>query len=345
VHDVPRWLRFWPLHLAGWGAFYVCSVLSAMAWWEASVALPDRALMTVLGLGLSSGLWVLYRRVPPEPLARRVLVAVAASVVAGVLWTLLHTLTILWLTGERTPWLYVRHAPRKMLGGAPLAVAVLLAWSALYLFLTAWKRQQQAQARALRAEALAVQARLDALRYQLDPHFLFNTLNALATLVAEGRTDEAGRTITRLSAYLRRTLDTEGHADLPLRDELAATRDYLAVEAVRFGPRLRVEEAITPEASAVPVPALLLQPLVENALRHGLARREGGGALHLRAWQEAGALCVEVANDVPEGAALGREGIGLRNVRARLAARYGPAARLSCALDAGRAVVRVTLPV
>ncbi len=342
--DVPAWLRFWPLHLAGWATFFVGSVLSTLGWWDLDSAVPDRAVMTLVGFGLATGLRMLYAHLPADPPARLLVVAVVASAGAGVLWAFGHTMGTLLLLGTDDPWWFLRHAPRKVLGGAPLTIAVLLAWSGLYVALTAWRRTAAARARALRAEAAATQARLDALRYQLDPHFLFNTLNALSTLIAEGRAAEADRTIARLADFLRRTLDRDGHADVPLRDELAATRAYLAIEAVRFGARLRVEEAIAPEAEAVPVPDLLLQPLVENAVRHGIGRCEGGGTLALRAWRTNGTLHLAVTNSVPAGAHFAGDGIGLANVRARLAARYGGRATLACALEGGQAVVRLTLP-
>ena len=213
-------------------------------------------------------------------------------------------------------------------------------------------RERQAEAERLladraRLEAQLAQARLSALQMQLQPHFLFNTLNAVSALVER---DPAGvRTmIARLSSLLRRVLDAR--ADLvPLREEAAFLRDYLDVQRVRFQGRLEVEEAWAPGTLDALVPPLLLQPLVENAVGHGVGRIEDGvGVLRLSSRRDGGRLVLTVEDNgpgpaAPPGAPPG--GVGLSNTRARLDALYGDAGAFALApVPGGGAVATVALP-
>jgi signal transduction histidine kinase len=201
--------------------------------------------------------------------------------------------------------------------------------------------------RSLHAEQVGAQlalARLDALTTQLQPHFLFNTLNSVSALVGD-QPQEARRMIARLSSLLRATLDAGALDEMPLRRELELVDAYLAIEQMRFGDRLRVERRIAPGVEHALAPGLLLQPIVENAIRHGFAHREAPGHLMIRASREGDELVLEVRDD-GEGMAPGsREGIGLGNTRRRLAELYGDDARLTLAAGAtGGVDVSIRLP-
>lgn len=183
------------------------------------------------------------------------------------------------------------------------------------------------------ARAAATGARLAALRHQLNPHFMFNTLNAIGSLVETGRTREAGEMIDRLSTFLRATLGADGAPDTPLDEELAMIEAYLDIEAVRFRDRLSVVVDVPEALRRARVPTFVLQPLVENAMRHAVARSLRPVTVTLSASALAGDLLIEVVDDGaghgdagPPGA-----GVGLRNVRDRLALLYGPAGRLEAA--------------
>ncbi|MEZ5318061.1 MAG: histidine kinase [Vicinamibacterales bacterium] len=207
-------------------------------------------------------------------------------------------------------------------------------------------RDRDAQAAALEAQLTA--ARLDALRAQLQPHFLFNSLHAVASLVRDGRNADAVRLISGLSDLLRRVLDT-GDADVALSEELELVRRYVDIQQVRFGDRLAVTIDVEPGLDERLVPALVVQPLVENALRHGIAPRPGPGRIGLRVFRGAGGLVIEVEDDgvgLPEGWRVGDgAGTGLRNLIARLEARHGGSARLAAGPGAsGGTIVRVVLP-
>jgi two-component system, LytTR family, sensor kinase len=201
------------------------------------------------------------------------------------------------------------------------------------------------QASELRAQL--VQAQLTALKGQLQPHFLFNTLNAIMVLVRQGRGAQAEEMLARLSDLLRSVLDDVEAQEVSLRRELESLRLYLAIEEVRFQDRLRVEIAAGPEALDAAVPHLGLQPIVENAIRHGIGSRSAAGRLQIRAARVGETLEIRVEDDgpgLPPGGA-GTQGIGLANTRARLRQLYGDAAGLTLENGAGGgAVATLTLP-
>ncbi|HET9982938.1 MAG TPA: histidine kinase [Longimicrobiales bacterium] len=209
-------------------------------------------------------------------------------------------------------------------------LAALLAWGALCFGVQYRQALRAERERAARAEARAHEARLEALRYQLNPHFLLNALNAVSTLVADARNDEARRMIARLGDFLRLTLEGGATAEVPLAEELEFASRYLDIERIRFGDRLTVRIEVEPEALAVRVPALLLQPLVENAVRHGIAPQAAGGQVTIEARCLGELLYLRVSDDGPglsEASRPAGRGVGLSNTRSRLLQLYGPAHR------------------
>lgn len=198
------------------------------------------------------------------------------------------------------------------------------------------RRAQERERRALELAASLAEARLQALRMQLQPHFLFNTLNAISTLVHENP-DAADDMIASLSDFLRLTLARGDQPEQSLREELLFIDRYLAIERIRFGERLVVRQDIDPATLDLRLPALILQPLVENAVRHGLEPRPGPGLLTLAARREGPDLVLRVADNGMGIAAEGpsREGVGLSNTRARLRELYGSGATLQLLKTAG----------
>jgi sensor histidine kinase YesM len=198
-----------------------------------------------------------------------------------------------------------------------------------------------------RLETSLTRAHLESLRMQLNPHFLFNTLNTVSVLAMKGERQRVVRMLTMLSDLLRLALD-QAEPQVPLREELEFLDRYLEIEQVRFGERLILRRDIDPAALDAEVPSLLLQPLVENAIRHGIARRPGAGRIDLTVRRTAGRLVITVA-DTGRGftaeALRGQHGIGLANTRARLEQLYGD--RQSLVLEnaeEGGGIVRITLP-
>lgn len=228
----------------------------------------------------------------------------------------------------------VNHAPSVvMIYGLVLAAAILVRESG--------RRSRQRTA----LEAELSEARLRYLRAQIQPHFLFNTLHGIAGLVREGEREEAVQTIGLLGRLLRHALSVEADARIELGDELEDLETYMDIQRMRFGDRIRFTTEVPAELESEAVPALLLQPLVENAIRHGLGPE--GGHIHVSATRENDSIVLQVRDDGGGLAPGYREGIGLGNLRARLDAMYGSQARVDLddfATDGRGVRVRIRLP-
>jgi two-component system, LytTR family, sensor kinase len=221
-------------------------------------------------------------------------------------------------------------------------VILLVGWMLESRAKLAW---QQVQASRL-SEQLA-RAQLSALRQQIEPHFLFNTLNTIAGLVREGQNDSAVGMIAGLSELLRRTLQTTERQQVALGEEVEIAEKYLEIEKARFAERLHVSVNVTGELARARVPSLLLQPIVENAVKHGIAKRVEGGAIEISAERVNGTLMLSVRNDgpgFPEGWERAGTGIGLQNVRERLKSLYGEDGELQVGNAEGGARVVVRIP-
>jgi LytS/YehU family sensor histidine kinase len=198
-----------------------------------------------------------------------------------------------------------------------------------------------AQARALESSMRAREAELTALKAQINPHFLYNSLNSISALTSIDPA-RAREMCVLLADFLRMTLGMGEKALIPLREELALLEKYCAIEKVRFGARLTVQEEIQEETKECAVPPLLLQPLVENAVVHGIAQLPEGGWIRLKTTRSAGRIGVTVENSWdPEAGPSRKNGVGLKNVQRRLEARYGTEARLEA--KAEEEVFRVSL--
>jgi LytS/YehU family sensor histidine kinase len=238
--------------------------------------------------------------------------------------------------------------PLEIFANTIYSMLLLLCWSGLYFSVKIYERLQQEREATLAATALAQEAQLKMLRYQLNPHFLFNTLNAISTLVLDGQNRIANLAVSRLSEFLRYTLDQDPMKKVTLRQELDALNLYLGIEKLRFGERLKLEFDVDERSEAALVPSLLLQPLVENAMKYAIAPREQGGLVSVIAGIEGNELRLAVVDDGPglsmgSGTGNGR-GVGLRNTRERLKVLYGDAHRIEVA-DAGPGLrVEMRLP-
>ena len=330
----PTLPSFWLLHAAGWLAYGLAMTVSRVGMFPLRYMAVSKGMLMVMGFLISLGLRYVYR-----PLIRRgtpllvlLVVAVVASYVASVVWTAADnvfdypvTLTL----GVREP---APRGPIRPFYGAVYNAFTMLAWSVLYIGIRYYAALQAERERSLKAEAAAHQAQLEALRYQINPHFLFNALNAVSTLVTERRNDEASRMLARVSDFLRLTLTAPVRDEVALADEVDYVRQYLEIERVRFGERLRTEFDLAPDTWEAAVPAFVLQPLIENAVRHAIAPRESGGAITLEAHRSGEMLHVSIVDDgpgvrdEPQGNGTGR--IGLTNTRDRLRQLYGDRGRL-----------------
>ncbi|HVH13444.1 MAG TPA: histidine kinase [Longimicrobium sp.] len=274
-------------------------------------------------------------------------------------WRPAHPLVHLGIGGGAVLFLVSTHRLFSHLtGGAPqeplelilrLTPSTLLVYAMASAVGTGFATRDEWTEAALRRTNLAAQlhqAQLSVLRSQLHPHFLFNTLNAIAELVHNDR-DGAVRVVAQLGSLLRYSMDASGETEVPLRVEMAALEAYLDIVRVRFGDRAAIRAEVDPAALDARVPPLLLQPLVENAVKHGFERMEGPGWLEVTGRVEGNRLQLRVANGGTGlmAAGDGRVGIGIRNTRARLEQLYGDRAELTLhARDGEPFTAMVTLP-
>jgi len=209
-----------------------------------------------------------------------------------------------------------------------------------------YRKYRERELRAVELEKRLAQAKLQALQMQLNPHFLFNSLHSISALIHQNA-DAADRMIVRLSDLLRAALESSDTQEVSLQEELGILQRYLEIEKIRFGDRLTVKTEVGPDALDAQVPNLILQPLVENAIRHGIEPRAKPGCIELRAHREAGVLTLEVCDNgagLPDQAP-SAEGVGLSNTRARLQTLYGEAHGFELrAAPEGGLLVRLTIP-
>jgi two-component system sensor histidine kinase AlgZ len=225
---------------------------------------------------------------------------------------------------------------------------VLFLWCSLYFSIKQWQQSAQEREQLLRAEAEAREARLNALRYQLNPHFLFNSLNAVSTLVLDGNAPAATRMLAQIGELLRTTLDNEVMPEVTLSQEMAFTERYLAIEQTRLGERLQVDLTIPSDTLEALVPSMLLQPLVENAVRHGVAPLVQGGRITIASTVNLDRLQIVIGNSGTRSRETQNEngnGIGLRNTAERLKTLYGGDHRFTLQWpEAGGCQVLIELP-
>lgn len=225
---------------------------------------------------------------------------------------------------------------------------MMLAWCALYLALLTGEKARAAERREGAYRRAAKAAELRSLRYQVNPHFLFNTLNSLSALVLTGKTQAAERMIQTISTFYRRSLADDPTADVPLREEFALQKLYLDIEAVRFPHRLRAVYKLAPELEDAKVPGMILQPLVENSVKHAVAPTNDQVTITLAAREEYGRLVVTVSDDGPgtttdEGKR--GHGIGVVNVADRLEARFGGEATIASGPAPGGYSTQLRMPI
>jgi len=344
--------RFWTLQLLGWGSYAVAMAASRWGIFPLDYMVASKATLALTGLLSSLALRVAYRRLldADASVTRLVVTAVAASYGMALVWTAFDNLSDIPIAELMLGRTRAIRGPFDLFVGSVYNAFTLLAWSVLYFVIKRDDALAMERERALRAESLATQARLDALRFQLQPHFLFNSLNAISTLVADGRSDEASKMLSRLSDFLRLVLDSPDADTVTLAEEIDFAERYLAIERVRFGDRLEVRIEAPDETLDSRVPSLLLQPIVENAVRHGIAPRELGGRVEIVAARVGGELVLTVsdrsrglANGASAGASSGEQ-IGLANLGERLTRLYGEAHRFQVETDERGTRVEIALP-
>jgi two-component system LytT family sensor kinase len=296
---------------------------SAVEWWR---PFAIQLLCHQFWFLLTPLVLLLGRRFPLERSdwqASLVVHAAASAAVPAVYLLACQSFVLHWLRPEATrpPTLATEYL-FTLVSGYPIEFLTYWAVIGIQHGVRVFREHRERELQVAHTQARLAEARLLALTMQLQPHFLFNTLNAISALIHEDP-DAADRMLARLGDLLRLTLLGGEQAEVPLRQELELLKRYLAIEEVRFADRLRVRLDVAPAALDARVPSLLLQPLVENAIRHGIARRGGRGRLDVSGSVDDARLRLVVRNDGPALQTPLLEGLGLRNTRARLEELYG----------------------
>jgi two-component system, LytTR family, sensor kinase len=324
---------FWTLQLAGWTGYAAALMVPWLGRYPLSVMWWNKLVIALTGLGTSCVLRVLYRRAARDGagIARLIVAALSASLIGAILWNASAS-TILGHSLQNDSILLgaLGSARWPRFDGVLYHALVLLTWSLLYLGARHYRALVAERERSLRAESLAREARLLALRYQIGPHFLFNALNAISTLVVTDRKADATAMIARLADLLRVSLEPPENGMIALRAELEIVRGYVAIERTRFADRLDVDIEADARTLDTPIPAMILQPLVENAVRHAVAIRDEPTRVTVRSVIIGETLSLAVSDD-GSGSPVPVDGlgVGLANVRARLTEVYGSAHRFA----------------
>ena len=314
---------YWILNVAGWAGYTIAAWLGALAHEKPESYFAVILATAVSGFLLTFPMRAAYRRLWSQSPLNLIVGMVGLCYVLALGWQ--------WLENQLY-WEWVKSGwrPEHMMdyfGGVMGAFYILLCWSGLYFGVKYYQQLQQQTEQTLKATAAAHQAQLKMLRYQLNPHFLFNTLNAISTLILDGANDTANKAVTRLSDFLRYTLDNDPMSRVTLGSELAAIDLYLEIEKVRFGDRLVIEKSIEAAAGEALVPSLILQPLIENAIKYAISPMENGGTLRISARVQHDTLVMQLSDTGPGlSAPAGSKktgGVGLKNTRERLQQLYG----------------------
>ena len=345
-----RWIDAVPLTVALWLFMLLIFLPAILARHEddwTGVALDSSTVLLSIGLGFA--LFALFRGTTEWPALPRAILLVAATLGVALAHTTFDLIVTAWIAEHMIAnW---RDVPIDLSRASASLLNYVCVFSvnvALFQLSFSRRRSLTRERQLATAQAAAQQAELEALRLQLNPHFLFNTLNAISALIVTHRNEDAEEMTDKLSSFLRASVSCNPTELVPLEEELDLTADYLAIEAVRFGERLRVEISCAAEARSVPVPGLLIQPLVENAVKYGVARSAQPVTIRIDAAVDGGTLCLTVTHDggtgLPSIKTTGT-GVGLHNVRRRLEALYGSRASLDAQPVGIGYQARIILPI
>ena len=337
---------FWILNIAGWSGYVLTAYVGALAHEKPDSYIAVIMATAAVGFLLTIPMRLLYRRLwerSPVTIGAGVLVT-SYFLAFGWRW-FSNTLYYDWVKGGWQP----KHL-MDYVGGVMGSFYILLCWSGLYFGIKYYQQLQDQTERTLQATAAAHQAQLKMLRYQLNPHFLFNTLNAISTLILDGANETANLAVSRLSDFLRYTLDNDPMKRVTLGSELRALDLYLEIEKVRFGQRLIVRKEVESRANEALVPSLILQPLIENAIKYAVTPNEDGGTLTISAKVHDKMLILQLSDNGPglkngQKSKKGSGGVGLKNTRERLQQFYGDRQAFTLAPnDPSGLVVTINIP-
>ena len=333
---------FWFLQIGGWLIYMVMIYITFLTVTNNYLSLfYIKAFRAVVGFLLTLVLWQIYRRMVNRlSISSIVLIVLGLSMIFGVGWAFIEEGYVFAVSREYDFYKNLPKIPKVALD----YTMTIIGWSAIYFGIKYWQKWQTERENALQSVALANKAQLEMLRYQLNPHFLFNALNSIRASVDEDAA-RAKEMITRLSEFLRYSLLGESEKKIPLREEIEAVRNYLAIEKIRFEEKLDIEFKIDKAAEDFKVPCFLLNPLVENAIKHGLQTSAKPLKLKISANVSDDKLILEVVNSGKLNAASNGNGtkIGLKNVRERLEKLFGNRSRFELRQDGAFVKARIEI--
>ena len=313
---------FWVLQSIGWGGYFILRSLSGLANSMGPMLIVHTLLLTATGYSLTLLMASLFRRLIAMRVLYTLILSFATVAIAGGTFSVIETWSyVTFLKPDYQP------VGLEYLGALLLDFVLLVAWTALYYGINYYLLLEEEIDQRAHLESAASSATLAMLRYQLNPHFLFNTLNSISTLVLLKQTERANAMLARLSSFLRYTLVNEPTAQVTLAQEVETLKLYLEIEKMRFEDRLRPHFEIDSSTIGARLPSLLLQPLVENAIKYAVTPSETGADIWVKAERQGQGVRIEVADS---GAAHGSgpsshfsTGVGLANIKDRLAQAYG----------------------
>jgi hypothetical protein len=314
---------FWILHTAGWLGFALVHYLGSLLHDNRAIFVMIIILNAYAGWMLTIPLRYVYRKCWDLTPLKMIVAIILSSYSCGLLWQVVKNINYweIYKHGYRPDfWLYYTQ-------NSVWSFYIVLCWSGLYFGIKYYQMLQQERQKVLKANTEAHQAQLKMLRYQLNPHFLFNTLNAISTLILIEDNKTANGMVTRLSDFLRYSLDKDPMKKVSLRQEIQALKLYLDIEKVRFEERLQVTFNISDDCFDAQVPSMILQPLAENAIKYAIAVQEQGGSIVVNVSRFGNDLLLELADNGPgaeivNGNLYRESGVGLANTRERLQALY-----------------------
>lgn len=314
---------FWNLQFAGWAGAFMLRGISGLANGQPFSFLVPVLISTITGYSLTLLMAVIFRML----LKQRPFVTWTVSILVVLVAAGIGAFIDAWVFATQNRGSSVVGL-QLLLGAYYLTVTLLFAWAALYYAINFYLTVEEQADQLLRLENQASSAQLAMLRYQLNPHFLFNTLNSISTLVLLKQTDRANAMLSRLSSFLRYTLINEPTAMVPLHQEIETLKLYLEIEKMRFEDRLRPDFDIDPKVADAHLPSLLLQPLVENAIKYAVTPKEEGAEISVSAHPAGENVRIVVSDNGP---GLNDEhkrpnlstGVGLGNIRDRLSQAFG----------------------
>ena len=320
--------QFWTLQIAGWLGYAVVVFLAivrpqlAQADFNLSGQVINLIIETLCGFFLSYFQWVFIQKIVHLPLNKTLFFSFFSAAILGVLFNVIKLSTykvVVFQQHWNEAWNMLEFG-----GWLLFSLTTMFVWTSIFFIMLYNTKLQKEHEMLLRAQTAAKDAQLQMLRYQLNPHFMFNTLNAISTLIFKNENDKANEMLDKLCEFFRYSLDKNDKSKTTLRKELELLDLYLSIEKVRFGNRLQVALYVNEDTYQCQLPSMLLQPLVENAIKYAIERRKEGGTISIHSERVDKRLVIKVVDDGQKTAHKVSDGfgIGISNTKARLDAMF-----------------------